>query len=61
MSFVQDVQEYLKSAGADPESERGRAIIQNAERLQDICEKYEVQLAAMDSMAITGDGTGAKE
>lgn len=51
MSFVQDVQEYLKSAGADPESERGKAIIENAQRLQEICEKFEVQLAQIDDLA----------
>ena len=51
MSFVQDVQEYLKSAGADPESERGKAIIENAHRLQEIRDKFEVQLAQMDALA----------
>lgn len=52
MSFVEDVQEYLKSAGADPASERGKAIIENARRLQEIREKFEVQLAQMDALAV---------
>lgn len=51
MSFFKDVQEYLKSAGADPASERGKAIIENAHRLQEICEKFETQLAEMDALA----------